>query len=70
MPRILGYHEQNVTSVSISNDYRFVISGGCDSTIRLWDLQDSSRNQVIGRHDCEIFSVCISSSNSFVVSGD
>jgi WD40 repeat protein len=38
--RIIGYHKDFVGSVCISKDEKFVISGGWDSIVKRWSLED------------------------------
>jgi len=60
---IVGTHDDKVTSVCISTNDEFIISGSKDKTIRLWGIEDQSINNIIGRHyDC-VTSVCISRNN-------
>lgn len=46
--RILRGHSDWVTSVSISADSRYVLSGSCDKTVRLWEL---STGKQVKRYD-------------------
>ena len=40
----------SVTSVAITSDNKYIVSGGCDKTVRIWNLQDKTQEAVLQGH--------------------
>lgn len=59
-PRILKGHVKNVLCVAVSPDSRYVVTGGRDETLRLWDLETGeqvARFDIMAGHiDCVAYS--------------
>lgn len=64
-----GRHARGVTSVAISSDASFAISGSYDATLRVWDLRSKKCIKVLSGHSNKITCLAISADNSFAVSG-
>ncbi len=58
-----------MTSVAISSDNKFIVSGSSDKTIRIWERESGTQIQELKAHDNTVNSVSISSDNKFIVSG-
>jgi len=63
-----GYHCVP-TSVGISPDGKFIVSGSVDGTINLWDIKSARKIKIFEGHIHEITSVLITSDGKFIVSG-
>ncbi len=67
--RLVG-HEHWVTSVVMSANGRYVVSGSWDKTVRVWDWQTSdTAHRVLSGHWREVNSVAMSADGRYVVSG-
>ncbi len=61
-------HTKGVTSVSLSSDGRWALSGSLDGTIRLWEVSSGRCIRIFeGHKDC-VFSVCLSTDGSWALS--
>lgn len=67
--KVLEGHTKVVNSVCISNDNRYILSGGGDNTVRLWDIETARCLEVLEGHTKAVNSVCISSDNRYILSG-
>ena len=47
---ILEGHTKYVSSVAITSDNKYIISGGYDNTVRIWNLQDKTQEAVLQGH--------------------
>ncbi|HIK11185.1 MAG TPA: FHA domain-containing protein [Oscillatoriaceae cyanobacterium M33_DOE_052] len=65
----LSGHTSSVTSVSLSADSRFALSGGFDGTVKLWDLQAGRSLGTFSGHASWVNSVCLSHDGKLAVSG-
>jgi WD40 repeat protein len=66
---ILKGHEDRVTSVAISADSQWVVSGSEDKTVCVWDLQTGKQRNLLKGHEAEVTSVAISVDSQRIVSG-
>ncbi len=57
-----------VTTIAISNDNKFIVSGSSDGTVQLYD-RATEETTTIAIHNDYITSVAISNNNKFIVSG-
>jgi len=62
-------HKNKVTSISITSDDRFVLSGSQDKTIGLWDLEKGQFVKNLEGHSRSVTSLCLSSDGVFALSG-
>ena len=62
-------HTSHVSSVAITSDNKYIVSGGHDNTVRIWSLQDKTQEAVLKGHSHNVKCVAITSDNKYVVSG-
>merc|ERR1740117_2773452 len=67
--RRLTGHSHFVQDVAISSDGQFALSGSCDSTLRLWDLNSGTTTRRFVGHTKDVLSVAFSADNRQIVSG-
>jgi len=67
--RALRGHGHYVQDVVISSDGQFALSGGWDSTLRLWDIQSGTTTRRFMGHTKDVLSVAFSADNRQIVSG-
>lgn len=65
----LSGHNHFISSLDISNDSKFVISGSWDKTIRLWDLNSFKTKKILKGHAKDILSVAFSADSRYILSG-
>ena len=41
---------RSVNSVAITSDNKYIVSGGDDKTVRIWNLQDKTQEAVLQGH--------------------
>lgn len=62
-------HEDIIRTVVCSRDGRFLVSGGDDKTVKLWDLESGRLIKTLEGHAKAVLSVFISPNNRWIVSG-
>jgi WD40 repeat protein/serine/threonine protein kinase len=67
--RTFDAHMDGVTSVCLSADGQFVLSGSNDHTLKLWDAATGKCLRTFTGHTSIITSVCYSADGQFVLSG-
>jgi len=55
--------------VAFSPDGKYIVSGGYDNTIRLWDTSGNLIGQPFQGHESLVFSVAFSPDGKYIVSG-
>ncbi|HEY9646966.1 MAG TPA: WD40 repeat domain-containing protein, partial [Chroococcidiopsis sp.] len=65
----LQAHDGEIKSIALSPNGRFLVSGGLDNTVKLWDLETDRPIAFQAQHDSEIWSVAFSSDNRTFASG-
>ncbi|MFN6497222.1 MAG: caspase family protein [Nostoc sp. DedQUE01] len=63
-----GTFGQRVESISFSPDGQTIVSGGGDSTVRLWDLQGNPIGEPLRGHKGDVLSVVFSPNGEMIVS--
>ena len=66
---ILSGHIDQVVSVTFSSDGRSLVSGGFDSTVKLWDMQTGGAIRTFSGHTKLVSSVSISVDSATISSG-
>ena len=67
-PDLIG-HGYSVNSVSFSPDGKFLVSGGHDTTVKIWDSASGMCLQTLEGHGYYVNSVSFSPDGRFLVSG-
>ena len=62
-------HSYSVTSVAISSDNKYIVSGSRDNTIKIWNLESGQEIKTLAGHNGSVRSVAISSDSKYIVSG-
>jgi len=62
-------HGHFVSDVVMSSDGQYALSGSCDKTLRLWDLNTGQTTRQFVSHTQDVLSVAFSSDNRQIVSG-
>ncbi len=62
-------HTSKVTSVYLSADGRYALSGSEDTTLKLWDVERGNCLRTFEGHTLAISSVCLSADGRFALSG-
>jgi WD40 repeat protein len=62
-------HEDDVNSVAVSRDGRWIASGSDDRTVRLWSASTGEPVATLAGHDASVLAVAFSPDNTRLVSG-
>lgn len=65
----LGGHSHFVSSLAISKDSNFLVSGSWDKTARLWDLRNYKCTQILSGHTKDVLAVSFSSDARLIITG-
>lgn len=68
-PDLIG-HEDFITSIAISTDNKFVVSGSVDKKIKIWDLETRKEVKSLNSNSLYADSVAISPNGKLLVTGD
>jgi small GTP-binding protein len=66
--RILEGHDNQVNSVAISSDDKFIVSSSSDNTVRIWEVETGECLKVLEGHSTLVSRVVISSDDKLIVS--
>ena len=67
---MLPGHNECVSSVAITSDNKYIVSGGCDRTVRIWNLKNRTQEAVLEGHSDSVISLAITSDSKYIVSGE
>jgi len=62
-------HTDQVNSVVLTKDNKFLISGSSDKTIRIWNTQNGKLEKTLTGHDWKVLTVSVSLNGKYIVSG-
>ena len=62
-------HSTEATSVAVTNDSKFIISGSSDNTVRIWNFWEKRQETVLKGHKEWVNSVTVTSDNKCIISG-
>ena len=61
-------HTGSILALAISPDGRWLVSGGQDSTLKIWDLKSGTLLRTLYGHNAKISSVAVSPDNRYIAS--
>lgn len=64
----LKHHSDTVTTLTITSDSRWLISGSKDKTLRIWDLEEMRARFIVTGHQDRINSVALTSDSRLLIS--
>merc|ERR1719174_1855549 len=67
--KLMGGHSEPVSSVVLSSDGQFALSGSWDKTMRLFDLNSAKSVRTFKGHEKDVYCVAFSGDNRQIVSG-
>ena len=62
-------HKNSVTSVALTFDGKFIVSGSEDQTIKIWEYDTGTLVRTLTGHSDGVKSVAVSSDGKYIVSG-
>jgi WD40 repeat protein len=68
LPDLAG-HTDCIMCLAFSHEFRYLLSGSCDGSIRVWDLIAQTELAVLEGHENWVTSVCFSYNDAFILSG-
>ena len=71
-PTVLRGHEKQIHALAISNDSRWLVTGGEDAAVRLYDLKATSpgaEQMVLKGHRLDVTAIAIAPDNAWIASG-
>ena len=67
--KTLKGHKGSVNSVAISSDSRYIVSGGQDKIVRIWNTNSGKLLKILRGHKGEVKSIAISSDDRYIITG-
>jgi WD40 repeat protein len=67
--KLLNGHRDEVTSICLSTDEQFILSGSIDNTVKLWEIATGKCIHTFAEHTGGVTVVCISADSRFALSG-
>jgi len=66
---VVGGHTSPVSTVALTSDNQYLVSGSYDRTIRIWRLSDNSLSRTLIGHTATISDLVITPDDNFIISG-
>ncbi|OCL93957.1 caspase family protein [Aliarcobacter thereius] len=67
--KTLNGHNDNINSIAISPDNKYLVSGGLDKTIKIWDINSGKLLNTLYGHTDRIWTITISKNSKYIISG-
>jgi len=67
--KTLKGHKGSVNSVAISSDSRYIVSGGVDKTVRIWDTNNGRLLKILKGHKKGVWSIAFTPRGDILASG-
>lgn len=61
-------HKGGVTAIAVANNYKFIVSGGYEGDVRVWEMRTRSLIAVMKEHRARVNSLCLYDTNKYVLS--
>ncbi len=55
--------------IAFSNDVRYIISGSCDKSIKIWELENGNEVKTLIGHSEDVSSLAFSYDDRYIISG-
>ena len=62
-------HTETLTSLALTSDDKYIISGSEDKTVRIWNRSEKRQEAVLKWHTDYVLTVAVTSDNKYIVSG-
>lgn len=66
---LLTGHDGPINTIAVSPNGKYIVSGSCDKTIKIWDMLTGKELNTLTNHNDWINSIVISKDGRFIVSG-
>jgi len=67
--RTLSGHDETVTAVALSPDGRWLVTGACDRTARIWSLEGDGIPIILDGHRGDVLAVAVSPDGDLIATG-
>ena len=67
--RTFSGHEEGVTTIAVTSDDKYIVSGSKDCTIRIWDLDTGEQIRVLQGHENSVNALALTSDDMYIISG-
>ena len=62
-------HTETLTSLALTSDDKYIISGSEDKTVRIWNRSEKRQEAVLKGHTDYVLTVAVTSDNKYIISG-
>ena len=69
-PIVLGWHDDEITSLAFAPDGKTLASGSRDAIVKLWDIETRSERATLRGHSAPILALAFSDDGESLASGD
>lgn len=66
---LIEAHNRSVSSIAITSDNQYIISGSHDSKVKKWNLERKEQEMIMEEHKSRVNCIAITSDDSYIVSG-
>ena len=66
---VLRGHTKYVSSIVITSNNKYIVSGSWDKTLIIWNFQDKTKYAILQGHSYAVTSLALTSDNKYIVSG-
>ena len=62
-------HTAKVECIAATSDNRYIVSGSCDYTVRIWNTLENAQVDILNGHMSPVKCITVTADNRFIVSG-